>query len=132
MTIKFEDYDRDILIDKKSCKNILVYSISYKTLMDPKPLCIRFDKMDGYNGIYDRSRYLLLFGDEKYDFIYIMIRYLIGGKSGITYVFSHNYAKVKVDSYDSLSLEKMLTFYDFVTLIKSVCNKDKITTTIYL
>ena len=131
MTIKFEDYDRDILIDK-SCKNILVYSISYKTLMDPKPSCIRFDKMDGFIGIYDRTRYLVLFGDEKYDFIYIKIRYLIGGKSSITYVFSHNYAKVKADSCDSLPLEKTLTFHDVVTLIKSVCNKDKITTTIYL
>ena len=87
MIIKFENYDRDILKDEKSCKNILVYSISYKTPMDPKPLCIRFDKMGGFIGIYDRTRYLVLFGDEKYDFICIKIRYLIGGKSGITYVF---------------------------------------------
>ena len=125
MTIKFEDYDRDILKDEKSCKNILFYSISYKTLMDPKPLCIRFDKMNGFIGIYDRTRYLVLFGDEKYDFICIKIRYLRGRKSGITYVFSHNYAKVEVDSYDSLPLEKTLTFHDVVILIKSVFNKDQ-------
>ena len=31
---------------------------------------------------------------------------VLGVKSGITYVISHNYAKIKVDSYDSLSLEK--------------------------
>ena len=27
--------------------------------------------------------------------------YLISAKSGITYIISHNYAKIKVDSYDS-------------------------------
>ena len=30
----------------------------------------------------------------------------MGVKSGITYVISHNYARIKVDSYDSLPLEK--------------------------
>ena len=38
------------------------------------------------------------------------IRYLIGVKSVITYVISHNYAKIKVDSYDSLTSEKTMTF----------------------
>ena len=27
-------------------------------------------------------------------------------KKGTTYAFSHNYARIKVDSYDSLKLEK--------------------------
>ena len=30
----------------------------------------------------------------------------MGVKSGITYVISHNYARIKVDLYDSLPLEK--------------------------
>ena len=34
------------------------------------------------------------------------MRYLISLKSGITYVISYNYAKVKVDSYNCLPLEK--------------------------
>ena len=33
--------------------------------------------------------------------------------------------KVKVDSYDSLPLEKTLTLHNVITLIKSVSNKDK-------
>ena len=37
----------------------------------------------------------------------------------------HNYAKIKVDSYDSLPLEKTMTFHDVIILIKSVWNKDK-------
>ena len=44
-TIKFEDFDLDnILIDKKSYKNFLVYNISYKTLIGAKPMHIRFEK----------------------------------------------------------------------------------------
>ena len=45
--IKFEDFDLDnILIDEKPQENILVYEISYKTLVGTKPLRIRFDKID--------------------------------------------------------------------------------------
>ena len=45
--IKLEDFDIDnILIDEKSHKNILIYDISYKTLIDPKPLSMRFNKID--------------------------------------------------------------------------------------
>ena len=44
MTIKLKDFDLDkTLIDEKSHENILIYDISYKTLMDAKPLRIRFD-----------------------------------------------------------------------------------------
>ena len=48
--------------------------------------------------IYDRTRYLVLFGPEKYDAIYNTCIYLISQKTGITYVTSHNYAQIKVDS----------------------------------
>ena len=34
------------------------------------------------------------------------------------YVISHNYGKIKVDSYDSLPLEKIMTFYNVVILIR--------------
>ena len=45
--IEFEDFDLDnILIDEKSYENILVYNILYKTLIDAKPLRIRFNKVD--------------------------------------------------------------------------------------
>ena len=43
---------------------------------------------------------------EKHDFIYNRIRYITALKSGITYVTFHNYTKIKVDSFDSLPLEK--------------------------
>ena len=50
---------------------------------------------------------------------------LISLKSGITYIFSHYYAKIKVNSYGSLPIEKRLTLHNVIILIKSVQNKDK-------
>ena len=86
----------------------MVYDISYKTLFGSKPLRIRFDEVDGFIKIYDGVIFLVLCDSGKHDAIYNRIRYLISRKSGITYVFSHNYAKIKVDSYDYLPLEKTL------------------------
>ena len=42
--IILEHFDIDnILIDEKSHENMLIYDISYKTLIGPKPLRIRFE-----------------------------------------------------------------------------------------
>ena len=75
----------------------MIYGNSHKTSVGPKPLRIRFDKIDAFIRIYDGTRYLVLFGSEKYDAIYHRIRYLISLESSITYVFSRYYAKIKVD-----------------------------------
>ena len=92
--IKIEDFEiMNILIDEKPYKNILVYNISYKSLIDSKPLHIKLDIR-----IYDGTRYLVLFGTKKYGYIYSRIIYLISVESGITDIISHNYAKIKVDS----------------------------------
>ena len=48
-----------------------------------KPMCIRFDKVNGFVRVYDETGYLVLFADGKY-LIYNRIRYLIGVKSGTT------------------------------------------------
>ena len=102
--IKIEDFDFD---NVKSYKNILVHDISYKTLIGAKPFDIRFDKRNEFIRVYNGARYLVLFGLEKYDPNFYRIRYIIGVKSGITYVISHYYGKIKVDdSYNSLPLEK--------------------------
>ena len=85
----------------------------------------KFNKMNGFIRVYDGTRYLVLFSLEKNDAIYNRIRYLIGVKSGITCVFSHNYARIKFDSYDSLPLEETLTFHNVIIPIKSILNKDQ-------
>ena len=79
--IKLEDFDLvNILIDEKSYKNILIYNISYKTLIGAKHLPIRVDKIDVFIRVYDGTRYLVLLEGEKYDFIYNRIKYFIGVK----------------------------------------------------
>ena len=54
-----------------------------------------------------------------------MVRYIIKLKRSITYVFSHYYAKIKINSYGSLPIEKRLTLHHLVILVKSDLNKDK-------
>ena len=104
--IKIEGFDFDnILLDERSYKNILIYGILCKNLIGAKPLRIMFNKVDEFIRVYYGTRYLVLFGPEKYDAIYNRIKYVISQKNGITFVFSHNYAKIKIDSYDFLPLE---------------------------
>ena len=79
-----------------------------------------FDKMDGFIRIYDGTRYLTLFGSEKYDAIYVKIRYLIIPKSCITYIFC-----LKVDSYASLPIEERVTLHNVIIIFKSFLNNDK-------
>ena len=99
--------------------------MTFHIKIGPKPLRIKFVKIDGFIRIYDGTRYLTLFGLEIYDAICNRIRYIISLKSIITYIFSHYFAKIKVDSYVSLPVEKRLTIHNVTTLIKSVINKNK-------
>ena len=46
-----------------------------------------FDETDGFIRVCDGPTYLILFGPEKYNFIYNRIRYHLSRKCGITYYF---------------------------------------------
>ena len=110
-------------MDEKSYKNILFYDILYKTLIGAKPLRIRFDKVNEFIRVHDETRYLVLFDPEKYDAIYNRIRYLIRLKSGTTYVISHNFANIKIYSYDASPLEKTPTLHNVIIVTESAFNK---------
>ena len=69
-----------------------------------------FDKLDGFIRDYDGTKYLVLFSTEKYDVTFDWDKYLIGLKSRIKYVSSHNYAKIKIDSDDDFPFEKNIDF----------------------
>ena len=43
-------------------------------------------------------------------------------KSSITYSINHNFAKIRIDSYNSLRIEKILTFHKVIILSE---NKNK-------
>ena len=104
---KFEDFGFvNILLDEKPYENILVYDISYKTLIGD--LHINFNKIDGFIRVYNGTGYLVLFDPGKYNAIFDRIRFHTRLKSGISYVISQNFARIKVDSYDSLPMEKHL------------------------
>ena len=80
--------------------------------MDAKPLHIRFDEIYEFIKICDGIRYLVLFGHVWYDEICDKIRYIISQKSGITDSINHNFARIIIDSYNSLPIEKILTFHN--------------------
>ena len=89
-----ENFDfGNILWEEKWFENILISNISYKTLIGPDPLRIRFSRVYRFIRVYYGTRYLVLFGPGKYDVIYNN-RYIISQKSGFAYVFFDNYAKL--------------------------------------
>ena len=53
------------------------------------------------------------------------IKYPISEKSGITDSINHNFGRIRIDSYDYLPIEKILTFRNAIILITSVVNKNK-------
>ena len=64
------------MLDKKLYVNISVYEIS-----SPKPLCIRFDKIDGFIMVLDgKTKQLVLFDYWLLDEICNKIKYLISKK----------------------------------------------------
>ena len=77
----------------------MVYDISHRTLFGSKSFSIRFDELDGFLKV-SSVRYLVLFGSGKDDAIDNRLRYLINQKT--------KNAKIKVDSYNHLPLEKTL------------------------
>ena len=50
---------------------------------------------------------------------------ILQAKSGITDNINHNFGNIRIDSYNSSPIEKILTFYYVILLIKSVVNKNK-------
>ena len=49
----------NVSLDEKSCENILIYRVSYKTMIDAKPLRIMFDKVLYKDRVYDGTKYLI-------------------------------------------------------------------------
>ena len=102
--LRYRDIDfSGILLDEKLYKekNILIYEIYYKTSMRAKTLRIRFNIIEKFIKIHDKVRYLLLF-----DYSYCDKICLKSEKSGIMDSINHNFAKVRIDSYDSFPIEK--------------------------
>ena len=76
---------------------------------------IRLDNINGFIKVHDKIRYLVLFDYS----------YLISEISGITDSINHNFERFRIDSYNSLPIEKILTFHNVLIPTKSVVNKKK-------
>ena len=60
--IKNEEIDFDnISRDEKSDKDILIYDVSYKILIRPKPFNIILNKVDGFIRVYEFLKNTMLF-----------------------------------------------------------------------
>ena len=46
-------------------------------------------------------------------------------KSGITNSVNHNFGKIRINSHNSLPIEKILIFHNVILLINSAVNKNK-------
>ena len=90
----------------------MIFNISYKNLVGSKPLRIIFDKKHGFIRIYDGTRYLILFGSKKYDGINDRVRYVMNIKMCIANIFTHCFAKVKVDTYEFFPIQKILNLHN--------------------
>ena len=76
------------------------------------------------NKTHDGIRCLVLFNYGWFNKTFDSIKYLISEKSSITDIINHNFGKIRIDSYNSLPIEKILTFI-VIIIIKSVVNKNK-------
>ena len=107
----------NILLKKKLYENVSVYNISYKTPTSPKPLHIRFDKIDRFIMVFDvKIKHLVLFDYGLLDKICDKTRYLISKKVIMQIVLL---------LYNSLLIKKVLTFHNVIILIKSFVDKNK-------
>ena len=91
--------------------------------MGAKPLCIRFDKVDGFIKIYDETRYLLSFGPKN------MIQFMIElDILQVKEVVLHIVLIIILQESELIQvipIEKTLTFHNVIVLIKSVFNKNE-------
>ena len=72
---------------------------------------IRLNKIDGFIGFPgDDFRHLVLFDNGLFDKICDKIKHFISEKSGIADSINYNFGKIKIDSYNSLPIEKNIDF----------------------
>ena len=96
-----------ILLDKKLYENISIYEISQKTPTGPKPLRISLDEIVRFIISLDaKIKHLILFDHELFHKLFDKIKCLISKKRVITNSINHNFGKIRIDSYNSLPIEK--------------------------
>ena len=77
--------------------------------------------MDGFIRVLDGEiKRLVLFDYELFDKICDKIKHLTSEKGGIADSINHNFGDIRIDSYNFLPIEKILSFHNVIILTKSV------------
>ena len=66
-----------------------------------------------------------MFDPIIYNAIYDRISYLEWEKSEYKYIINHDFARIRIDSFNSLPIEKTMSFHNVIIFIKSVVKKNK-------
>ena len=92
---------------------------------------IKFDKIDGFIVILDgKIKHLWLIDYGLFNKIFDKIKYLITEKSGIKNSINHNFGKIRIDSHNSLPIEKYWLFIMLWYSLSQLLTRIKINTTI--
>ena len=144
--INMKDFDSNLpKIDKKSYKNIDIYYTGYITMKDSdyvkissvNPLYLITDKVDGYIEEKNGNKYLTLVSTDKNKEVLVKhtelwnkIKNLIkcnSSEHGSTEKindkpgeYENDFMKIKFNSDDSLSLNKILKLHNMTIVIRSV------------
>ena len=98
----------------------------YKTQTGSKPLCIRFNKIDGFIIPLDgKINHLIVFIYGLFNKTCCKIRHLINKKGGIKNSIKHNFGKIRIDLFNSLPIKKVFTCHNVIILVKSVVNENE-------
>ena len=134
--INIKEFDpNNIKLDENSYKNILIYYIGYVTIKDSKyvkinsvnPLYLMFNKMNGYFEEINGNKYLTVVAanDSKdriknYEELWIKITDLIMLVTKKADDYDEKFIKIKLDSDDILSLNKMIKISVMVIVVRAI------------
>ena len=121
----------NILLNKKLYETISISNILYKTPAGPKPLCIRFDEIDGFiTSVDGKIKHLIfLIMDCLVKFV-IRLNILEVKKVVLQIVLTIILERLELFHITPYLLKKILTFYTVIILIKSVVSKNENNTVI--
>ena len=134
--INIKDFHSNLLkIDKKPYKDIDIYYIGYITIKkfgdcenihSVNPLYLIIHSATGYFNEKNGENYLILSMTEKYEEVFSRIlskiKTINGGKE---LFYEKNYAKIEINTYDDLPLNKSLKFPTLVITIRCVFQEGK-------
>ena len=138
--INIKNFHSNLLkIDKRSCKNIIIYYIccitlkgSYYVKIDSvNPLCLIINKVDGYIEETNGNKYLTLVSADKnkelltkYTKLRDEIKNFIEKINNKTSEYEKDFMKTKFDSDDSLLLNKTPKLHNMTIIFRFVFEED--------